>query len=327
MSRRLFFALSAALLASVAVTAPAKADTTITDLGGLPGATGNRVYSINDSGVAVGASFGNNVLRAVKFDGNGASELVGPASHVTRLYKVNNLGAAVGSTFVSSGTVPIRFNPDGTYVLLSVPFGFSTARATAIDDFGTAYGTATSEDGLQIPVRWRSNGILTSMKLPQGATWGYVTDASPNGYVSGLVSGSGLSTLAVRWNPDGSVTTLPRMADGEPTRAYAVNRHGDVVGTGKFSNDEGTFGVRWNADGSMNKYGPDAEPQSINDQGVAVGWSPGESGPRPYRWTKDGDELALGLPEGTDRVESIDINNSGVIVGTASDRAYKWVVS
>ncbi|GHH30067.1 hypothetical protein [Lentzea cavernae] len=331
MSRRLSLALSAALLATVAVSASASArsTTTITDLGGLPSATETSVTSINDSGVAVGADYGDGRNHAVKFDGAGASELVGPAGAHTYLTSVNNHGAAVGFTSLPGGaTKPIRFNPDGSYVLLSVPFGYSYAHAFAINDGGATFGSALgATDGRQIPVRWLPNGVLTSMKLPAGATWGRVTGASSNGYVSGFVSGPGMEQLAVRWNPDSSVTKLPRMSDGEPTTAQAVNRHGDVVGTGRFANGEGTFGVRWNADGSMNKYGPNIEPKSINDDGVAVGFTYVADKQHPYRWTKDGEELALGFPEGADSVTTLDINNAGVIVGSAGGRAYKWTVS
>jgi hypothetical protein len=328
MSRRLSFALSTALLATVVVTTPAHAAPTITELAGLPGSTYNWAVSINDSGVAVGGSRVGGVNRPVKFNGNGASELVGPAGASTDVKAVNNNGGAVGTTISGGGvTRAIRFNPDGTHAVLSVPFGYEYANGLAISDSGTTYGIAASLDGRQIPVRWRPNGVLTGLKLPEGANWGTVSSASSNGYVTGHVSGPRLATVAVRWNPDGSVTKLQPLAEGAFSVATAVNRHGDVVGTASFGNGEPAYGVRWNADGTMNKFGPDISPMAINDDGAAVGVNVGGSGHVPYLFRKNGDEIELGVPDGADQVSSLDINNAGVIVGSAGLAAYKWIVS
>ncbi len=84
MSRKLGFALSAALVATVAVTAPAHAIVVATDLGGLPGSTLHSAASVNESGVAVGRSRSNGQLeRAVRYEGS-AAELVGPAGRTPR---------------------------------------------------------------------------------------------------------------------------------------------------------------------------------------------------------------------------------------------------
>jgi uncharacterized membrane protein len=326
MSRRLSFALSAALLAAVLVRTSAHADTTITDLGGLPGSTDNRVRSINDSGLAVGSSIVGGVTRAVKFDGDRVTELFGPAGAHVGLNAVNNRGAAVGTTTVPGvSDNAIRFNPDGTYAVLSIPFGYTYTNAVGIDDNGITYGVAVAGDH-SIPVRWRSNGVLTTMKLPAGATGGRVVSASPNGYAAGYVFGPSLNRVAVRWNPDHSVTVLPRLTDGVRSSASAVNRNGDVVGTAEFVEGEESYGLRWNADGSMNKYGPDYYPTSINDHGTAVGYGRVDNQLRPFRWTRDGEELDLGLPAPVGSIEVLAINNDGVIVGTAGRFAFKWIV-
>ncbi|WP_089919850.1 hypothetical protein [Lentzea albida] len=319
--------MSTALLATVVAAAPAHATTTITELGGLPGSAVNWVVAINDSGVAVGGSSTDGGYRtsAVKFDAGGASELVGPAGALTHLYAVNNNGVGAGLT-TAGGTRPIRFAADGTYQVLGVPFGYTRAYASAIDDSGTAYGIASDHiTNAQIPVRWRPNGVFTSMKMPSGATWGHVTTASPNGYVVGFVGGDGIGTTAVRWNPDGSVTTLAGLTENVRNTAQAVNRNGDVVGTA--DDGEQSFGVRWRADGAITKLAARVEPKSINDLGVTVGWAYHEGKQLPFRWNDDGEKLELGLPEGTDSVYQLDINNEGVIVGSAGIAAYKWTVS
>ncbi|MFD4639907.1 hypothetical protein ACFWN2_21525 [Lentzea sp. NPDC058436] len=318
--------MSCALLATVVAAAPAHAEPVITDLGGLPGSTMNWVDAINDSGVAVGGSnSGGRINRAVRFDGGGASELVGPAGASTDLVAVNNNGVAAGITTVD-GNKAIRFAADGTYQVLSVPFGYVNAVARAIDDSGTVFGLVGDHvTGGQIPVRWRPNGVITSMKMPAGATWAYVTTASPNGYVAGYVNGSGADFTAVRWNPDGSVTTLPRLVANGTTTAQAVNRNGDVVGTA--FDGERSFGVRWHTDGSITKLAAGVEPKDINDHGVTVGWAHHEGRQLPFRWNDDGEKTELGLPEGTDTVYRLAINNDGVIVGSAGNAAYKWTVN
>ena len=332
MGRRLSFALSTALLASVVVTPQAHAATTMTYLGSLPGSTGSGAVAINESGVVVGSSGGGSISfnRPLRFDGAGMAELPAPADRHVEAGAINNHGVAVGSAVDpndSNSSRAVRFNPDGTYTVLSVPFGYWSANAVAINDSGAVYGSARGYlDDREIPVRWRPNGVITTMKLPEGATWGRVTGASPNGYVTGQVAGPGMNRLAVRWNPDGSVTPLQRLDDNAESIAYAVNRNGDVVGTAEFWND-GLFGVRWNLDGSMTKYGPELRPSSINDHGVAVGWSVTALKNVPYRWGNDGEELELGVPEGTQFAYPRAVNNDGVIVGTDGVHAVKWTVS
>lgn len=328
MSRRLSFALSAALLSTLVVTAPAHAETTIIPLHGLAAATYVTVMSINDSGVAVGGSTARDFTRAVKFEGDRTTEFVGPFDASISLLAVNSHGAAVGRLSVpgSTDTNPIRFNPDGTYAVLSIPFGYTHATAVGINDNGITYGIAWGHGDQTIPVSWRPNGVLTAMKLPAGATDGTVVSASPNGYAAGYVSGPGLDWMPVRWNPDHSVTVLPVPADGIRSRASAVNRNGDVVGfvdptTG------GRYGVRWNADGSMDKYGPQDVPTGINDHGTVVGYGRVDNKLRPFRWTREGEKLDLGLLEPANSIDMMAINNDGVIVGTVWGKAYKWIVS
>ncbi|MFJ5990488.1 hypothetical protein [Lentzea sp. NPDC092896] len=330
MSRRLSFALSAALLATIVVAPQAHADTTITYLGGIPGATSSWALAVNELGVAVGGSgYGDGRTdRPVKFDGQGgATEFAGPADGRTSVKAVNRFGVAVGTTSgPSTGTRAIRFNADGSYSVLSVPFGFENSLGLAIDDRGTTYGIATNSNNQQIPVRWRPNGVLNAMKLPTGATWAYVSDAAANGHVAGYVSGPGLPTTAVRWNPDNTVTVLARLADGAMTSAQAVNQVGEVAGNANSANDEATFGVRWNTDGSVTNFGQGSLPKGINEHGVVVGSYYVGADQHPFRWDRYGTKLELGHPDGVTSAAALDINSDGVIVGWAGSRAVKWVV-
>ncbi|MEU3644097.1 hypothetical protein AB0E59_12045 [Lentzea sp. NPDC034063] len=319
--------MSAALLSTFVIAAPAHAETTITRLDGLAEATSTKVMSINDSGLAVGSSIVGGVARAVKFDAGRVTELVGPDGASVSLTAVNNHGAAVGNSAVRGiSDNAIRFNPDGSYVVLGIPSGSTFTRAVGIDDNGITYGVAHGS-GHSIPVSWRPNGVLTAMKLPAGATDGTVVSASPNGYGAGFVSGPGLKEVAVRWNPDRSVTVLPRLAEGAWSRATAVNRNGDVVGSADLAGGGEPYALRWNADGSMNMYGQLDEPTSINDHGIAVGYGWADGQWRPFRWTRDDLKLDLGLLAPAPSIEKLAINNDGVIVGSVWGKAYKWIVS
>jgi hypothetical protein len=328
MSRRLSFALSTALLSTLVVTAPANAETTIVKLEGLAPATSVNVMSINDSGVAVGSSTARNLTRAVKFEGDRTIPFSGPADASINLLAVNNHGAAAGRLSYpgSTDTNPIRFNPDGTYAVLSIPFGYTHATAVGINDNGITYGIAWGDDDQTIPVSWRPNGVLTAMKLPVGTTEGRVVSASPNGYAAGYVFGPGRDWVPVRWNPGNTVTVLPTPADGIMSRASAVNRNGDVVGVVETATG-GRYGLRWNADGSMDRYGPQDEPTGINDHGTVVGYGRVDNQLCPFRWTREGEKLDLGLLEPANSIDMMAINNDGVIVGTVWGKAYKWIVS
>jgi hypothetical protein len=330
-SRRLGFALSTALLATVVVTAPAQAATTVTELRGL--SDSNWATSINDSGVAVGGSSGDGRPdRAVKWDAAGVpKELVGPTGASTTVRAINSRGVAAGTTTIpGTGTRAIRFNADGTRLVLGTAWGYPTAVGRDVDDSGVVYGLVSNADGGQLPVKWGVNGLLTTLRMPAGTTWAFLTGASSNGYAAGYVSGPGIPFLAVRWNPDGTVTSLARLADGEATSAQAVNSNGEVVGN---ANDGtgGAVGVRWNADGSVTRYGTAAHPKGINDRGVAVGHTYTANGEQPTRWSRDGEALDLGLPDGAKTAVAVDINNEGVIVGSAGGgfaiaTALKWTV-
>ena len=325
MSRRVSFALSTALLAAAAVTTPAHAAVTITDLGGLPGATTHVATSVNDAGVAVGGAHSNGLpSRGVKYDGT-ATELAGPAGAGTTVDAINTAGSAVGTASDSSGSRALRFNPDGTHVVLPVPTGFTSAVGQAISDSGTVYGVATDVTRRQIPVSWSPAGVVTTLALPAGATWAELKNASANGYVAGYVTGPGIATTAVRWNPDGSVTVLNGLAVDATTMTTAVNQLGEVVGTAVTDNFQ-SWGVRWNADGSLHKYEQRFVPNSINDNGTVVGSTLVGNNQVPVLWERNGTRLALGLPTGVTTGGAWDINNNGVIVGAAGSRAVKWVV-
>ncbi|GLY46922.1 hypothetical protein [Lentzea sp. NBRC 102530] len=334
MRTRLGFVLSAALLATVVTAAPAQATTTITELGGLPGGLYHGAMAINDAGVAVGRSRADTAYeRGVKYDGT-PTEVPGPAGLTTRLTSINSSGTMSGSTgepFVHSSAT--RFHSDGTYQVLQAVEGYPFASGQAIDDSGTVYGSIGNGNGSQLPVRWDAAGVPTVLAMPAGMTSASLTGAA-NGYAAGSVWAAGKDSQAVRWNPDGSVTVLTGLAQRAPTYGRAVNRHGEVVGEAYTDGSVSVLGVRWGADGTIiTTYGANTHPRGLNDHGVAVGFETTTVYDNlPMRWDATGTALNLGRPAGARRVEAVDINNNGVIVGLTGESlapvtALQWTVS
>ncbi|MFS8104958.1 hypothetical protein LFM09_48440 [Lentzea alba] len=337
MSRRLGLALSAALAATVVVAAPAHADVTMIELGGIEGSTRQSAWSINDAGVAVGESrYDDGSARAVRYGTDGTvKEIAGPAGTSTSARSINATGHVAGSSYVPSvrGSA-VRFNPDGTRLVLGSVWGYSRASGQAIDENRNVYGLVFNpESGPYLPVKWDTLGRATVLQMPAGMTTATITGAS-NGYASGSVWGTASDPVAVRWNPDGTVTVLTRLSERGASYARGVNRHGEVVGETFTEGNFAVLGVRWGADGSIiTRYGANTHPRGLNDHGVAVGYEiTTDYVHHPMRWTTTGEALELPRPSGATRASGADINNNGVIVGYTGDelspqRALKWTVS
>lgn len=125
-----------------------------------------------------------------------------------------------------------------------------------------------------------------------------------------------------RWAPDsGTVVVASLRPDSYPT---AINRGGDVTGYAALPPFGATRrGFRWTPTAGLEWLteadAPSTVPHAINDAGVVVG-DQGITADTllPFRVDERGLEL-LPLPEGFIAGSALDINNSGIIVGTATD--------
>ncbi|HEU0300320.1 MAG TPA: hypothetical protein VFR37_12715 [Longimicrobium sp.] len=106
--------------------------------------------------------------------------------------------------------------------------------------------------------------------------------------------------------------------------AWAVNVHGEVVGTGALA-DWGRNAFRWTAQGGMEDLGTlggvpgeDVDVAAINDAGTIVGASsaPGGDYRRAFSLTRSGEWRDLGVLPGQQASHAWGINNKGEIIGT-----------
>lgn len=337
MSRRLGLALSAALMASVVVAAPAQAAVTVTELAKDTDWTSYSAIAINDAGVAVGTAAGeyhpgSPWTRVVRWQPDGTFEYVGEwiPNFNDQARAINSHGVIAGSTRDANGrTWPARFELNGTRTLLDPGGSYTYTTVKGIDDSGAVYAEARDSGRESFDIlRWDANGQRTVMALPEGFSHPHLNSAAANGYVAGWATGgSPRRWHALRWSPDGSVTALPLLPGGHSATGNSVNRNGDVVGGAADANGH-THAVRWNSDGSMAVLGLRGYAWDINDEGVAVGI---DENVMPMRWNRAGDALALGKTaiDADHLVQSI--NNAGVVVGYAGSdwstkTGIKWTV-
>jgi hypothetical protein len=168
--------------------------------------------------------------------------------------------------------------------------------------------------------------------------------------------GLSMGHRAIRWNAAGEATQLGHLglssSGSTNSEAWAINQAGDAVGFAtKFDTQgltDGQRAVRWNAGSTeaveLEVLGTDpagatmSKAYTLNESGIAVGWldkfSPeGDSlGTQAVTWNLAGEvsELsALPVPEGSSHAsQAFDINESGLVAGTAGDpnarRAVYW---
>ena len=321
------------MVATVVVTTPAHAATTITEFGKLPGTTEHQAAAINDAGVAVGSATVDGKVRAVRWDTDGTvTDLGGPAdAGFVRAKAINSTGVVAAETSgPGAGKVALRFDLDGTHTVLNSPAGHRFTYVTGIDDSGSVYGWSLDESNVDSwrAWRWDANGTRSELPIPEGSTGSQVNAVSPNGFATGWVYRPNEPTRAVRWSPDGSFTLLPGLPGGGRALGQAVNRHGDVVGQAE---DTGRYNrtVRWNRDGTVTQLGDNSYLLSINDNGSVVG----VVGFEPTFWSAKNEQRTLPWPDGEYVGRLTGINNAGVIVGYTGHeqafplRAFKWVVS
>jgi probable HAF family extracellular repeat protein len=118
-------------------------ETTLKDLGTLPGDTSSRANHINDQGLVVGASEGFSGVRAFVWSSQAGMTDIGTlqGGHYAEAFGVNNLGQVVGESGSSLGTRAFLWTKSGSMVDLNdlvpaLPPGMLLTGAFAINDKG-----------------------------------------------------------------------------------------------------------------------------------------------------------------------------------------------
>ena len=101
---RLSVLLLTLIVAAVVAAQPATAQTTITDMGTLPGGAGSFAWGINNLGQVVGYSYTSTGKHAFIWDAvNGMQDLGTLGGSQSEAFGINDFGQAVGYSYTSTG--------------------------------------------------------------------------------------------------------------------------------------------------------------------------------------------------------------------------------
>ncbi|MGW5412851.1 hypothetical protein [Actinomadura geliboluensis] len=334
--RRSATAAAATALAAAAVTVPANAAeqaTTYTyvDLGSVPGYASSVANDVNAGGVVVGSAD-----KAVVWQDGEIGRLP-----MNTAQGVNDAGRIVGSAYTGASNEPAHavVYRDGELVDLGAPYGAANgSTALAINESDTVAG-AFRESGQ--PTRaavWDADGTMHRLPGLGGVSYGTESQAAAineGGQVVGTAVTKSGANRAVIWE-NGTVRDLGTLGGGYPgTRALGVNDQGTVVGDSQKLTGY-MHAVSW-SDGKITDLGTLGGPASfaggINNRGQIVGISDtdssGGAGRRAFIWENgkmtDLNKVTVNLPKGTVLYNAAAINDDGIIVGTASPRAFMLV--
>lgn len=194
----------------------------------------------------------------------------------------------------------------------------------AINNVNTVVGFRTNATtGAQTPLISVAGGALTPLPVPAGASGAFPTEINDLDVIVGVANMSS-GRRAIRWTPSGAgyaVEVLPLLPGELASYATGINNLGQVVGAR--AGILGTpFGFGWlyaDAGGLVDlnaRYDWFATPQAINDAGVIL------AGTQTFDLTTETvNDVGLSGPPNYNAIGGVDINNSGLIVGSASLRS------
>ncbi|GAA4262359.1 hypothetical protein GCM10022255_098700 [Dactylosporangium darangshiense] len=190
---------------------------------------------------------------------------------------VEQLDIPAGTT---GGVVANGIDPSGRYVI-----GLAGTRAAPQAVLWTG-GTVRVLPGAFAPQAVNAAGLVVGFTGPTRVQYGDEKHQRPAVY-----DGTRLVPLPL---PDGGLGGV----------AYAVNTHGDVLGT-VVRADGSSAAVRWRTTGTVAIVSTvaGASGLGLNDDGVAVGF--GVPLPHALRWSADGVTTALPVPTGADSATAL----------------------
>ncbi len=257
-----------------------------------------------------------------------------PGGTGSRAAAVNDRGVIVGSSKTADGhDHAVRWDPDGRITDLGLLPGGGHSRATEINNNGDIVGAGDAAGENERAVRWAPDGTVTALDRVPGEHNSGANGINDDGYVVGSASVGHLMSLAVVWEPGGTAAPIGP-ASLQSTSAAAINNHAVVAGSTLESSRFNMFwAVTWtlgDARGVVLPHLPGARVRdtalSVNDNGLVVGRADSYLGSSPYYpdhavvWSPGADvPTDLGtLPGGGDYSVANDVNDEGVIVGTAA---------
>ena len=324
------FTKQAALITAVLLACTHQAQATFYSFRTLDslGGTTSGANGINDLGQVVGFSSpkGDADFRATLWAETGAVTDLGTVGGSSGIaYAINNAGQIAGV----SATVG-RFNHatlwHGTTVTDLGTLGGWDSAAYAINNAGQVVGSAYLKNGWDSHAALWSGNTVTDLGT-LGGDYSNAESINNAGQIAGTsYTANNALTLATRWNGT-TATGLSTFWSG----GTAINDAGVVLGR------SGDQQILWNGDSTiyldslggtpLNVYATSTLAWSINNAGQVVGYSHTiNHAQHATLW--DGNAIVdlnqfLSLADinaGWELIEARDINNNGVIVGTANNK-------
>ncbi|MFB6894113.1 hypothetical protein ACFCX4_32930 [Kitasatospora sp. NPDC056327] len=300
---------------------------------GVPGKSYSEPTGVNNSGVFVGYAYGYDQLdkpSAVRWNPDLAPVTLAPlpGEDYAQAVGVNDANLTIGVSWPasrdSSRPTAVRWAADGTPTPLPPLPGDLYSTATAISGSGIVVGTSYTVSNQPHAVAWRPNGTTVALAPLPGATTSVVTGVNSHGTVIGRAY-DGISR-GIIWSPDGTparFTTVPTGGSGD--WPVDINEAGTVVGVADVPTSSGAVrhGLVRSAHGAVRDLGPGTMPTAINNSGTVVGqYLPNVDSVNGHaaRWSADGTFTPLARkPENGGRSIALGVNDSGTVVGYATD--------
>ncbi|PPK66889.1 hypothetical protein V5P93_004929 [Actinokineospora auranticolor] len=304
---------------AVAVGQPSSHGCAAIELVPLPGDAWADANDVNEDGVAVGVSgVGKDIDHAVMWSRDRLPVRLEPlgANDETTAVAINDAGVVMGTETTPVGERAVRWDRKGAHELVPLP-GDVRSLPTAINGRGDVVGRSVSSAGYNARVvLWGRSGAPVELSVPPnhlGDVAG-VTDAGvAYGFLEALDGSHPLSQAAF-WRPDGALRLLEVPEGSVYSEVEDVNERGVAVGR-----VNGTA-YRWDADGHGQPLDDLAEENTdafaVNSRGESVGISV-IAFTRGTRWGRAGHVRELFPPADTWMPWPHDINDRGVVVGTA----------
>ncbi len=284
------------------------------DLGTLPAGGDSRATAINAFRQITGYSGPPGQARAFLWSPPGPMVDLGTLGGQSFGHDLNDAGEVVGTT--NTTFTPFLYDPPGPMVGLTKLSGFES-EANGINEAGVIVGGA--ENPALQPVVWMTPDDPMDIDPVQYGL-GSAYDVNESNVVVGYHSVNN-KLVAFEWTQGGGIQSLAGLAAGQPSRAYAVNDAGRIVGYALTAGgdrhavlwlsasvgpiDLGTLGGDW------------SEAEDVNDEGTIAGTARTAAGiPRAYRRSAGGGITVLST-FGGDSTWAYGIGPTGHVVGAA----------
>ena len=210
---------------------------------GTLGGLSSQAYGINDAGQIVGTSTqsGYSHNRAFLYSNGAMTNLGSLGGDYSVARGINNSGVVTGTSYLSDGHEHAFVYSNGTMTDIGT-LGGPNSEAVAINNAGQIVGNAETGSGIQAFIY--SNGQMTNLGAPLRAEISRAYGINNLGQVVGVASTP--TTFDAFLYSAGTFLTLNSLAAVNNAgwyglHPYAINDHGDIVGSGGINGETHAF--------------------------------------------------------------------------------------